>query len=128
VDAVEIKSDPAVEHKTHAKHRVKTTEKAGATRLRVTMPDGTVIAEPKSTQTMCRVVQAIGVDRVRGLGMKLCKVPLIANTLDAKYGSTQLPLGNGWYVITHSSTVDKKKILDKIAKSLGLKMKVEIVG
>jgi hypothetical protein len=36
-------------------------------------------------------------------------------------------VGNGWYVITHSGTKDKKKVLDKIAKALHLNLKVDII-
>jgi negative regulator of replication initiation len=44
-----------------------------------------------------------------------------------KYGNSQFPVGNGWYVITHSDTKNKKKMLEKIAKSLHINLKVEII-
>jgi nitric oxide synthase oxygenase domain/subunit len=64
---------------------------------------------------------------VRALGLTWCKVPFISNTKDPKYGHAQHPVGNGWYVITHSGTKDKKKVLDKIAKALHLNLKVDII-
>ena len=63
--------------------------------------------------------------RVRNIGITFCGVPIVSNSLDSKYGKAQLPVGNGLYVMTHSSTHDKKKMLDKIAKELNLKLVVE---
>jgi nitric oxide synthase oxygenase domain/subunit len=126
-DAVEIKLDPTVEHKSFGKQKAKKGEIASATRLRVTMPDGKVIAESKAAETLRKVIEQIGAERVRALGLTWCKVPFISNTKDPKYGHAQHPVGNGWYVITHSGTKDKKKVLDKIAKALHLNLKVDII-
>ncbi|MBR1557981.1 MAG: hypothetical protein IJ647_09535 [Prevotella sp.] len=52
-------------------------------------------------------------------------MPIVSNALDSKYGHAQMPVGNGLYVMTHSSTHDKKKQLDKISQELGLGLKVE---
>ena len=46
-------------------------------------------------------------------------------TLDKKYGKAQVPVEGGLYVMTHSSTHDKKKQLDKISRELDLGLKVE---
>ena len=97
----------------------------GKTVLRVTFPDGTVIADKKAKVTFAETIKRIGLMRVRNLGISFCHVPLVSNTLDNKYGNTQIPVGNGLYVMTHSSTHDKKKQLDKIAKELGIKLIVE---
>ena len=40
----------------------------------------------------------------------------------------QHPVGNGLYVLTHSSTAAKKKQLDRISKALHLKWKVKIIS
>lgn len=95
--------------------------------LRVTMPDGTVIENAKAKDTFVEVICRLGIERVRQLGLKFCKVPIISNTRDAKYGKAQVPVDGGWLILTHSSTNDKKKQLDKIAKALKIRMKVEIV-
>jgi hypothetical protein len=126
-DAVEIKLDPTVEHNSFGKQKAKKGEIASATRLRVTMPNGKVIEATKAAETMREVVQQIGAERIRSLELKSCKIPFISNTKDPKYGGAQLPVGNGWYVITHSNTLSKKKMLDKIAKALHLNLKVEII-
>ena len=59
------------------------------------------------------------------LGIVFCGVPIVSNTLDKKYGRAQVPVEGGLYVMTHSSTHDKKKQLDKIAKELGINLVIE---
>lgn len=126
-DAVEIKPDPIVTHRSNGPQKAKKEDIAPKTLLRVTMPDGTVIEKAKAKDTFVAVICRIGIERVRPLGLKFCKVPIIFNTRDAKYGKAQVPVDGGWLILTHSSTNDKKKQLDKIAKALKIKMKVEIV-
>lgn len=126
-DAVEIKPDPIVAHRSNGPQKAKKEDLAPKTMLRVTMPDGTVIEKAKAKDTFVEVICRLGIERVRQLGLKFCKVPIISNTRDAKYGKAQVPVDGGWLILTHSSTNDKKKQLDKIAKALKIKMKVEIV-
>ncbi len=126
-DVVEIKPDPEVPHRSYGSRNVGKGEIAPKTGLRVTLPDGRVIAHPKASDTFIDTLLAIGIDRVRPLGVKFCKIPIISNTRDKKYGHAQHDVGNGWMILTHSSTADKKKMLDKIAKALNLNMKVQII-
>ena len=126
-DAVEIKPDPIVAHRSNGPQKAKKEDIAPKTLLRVTMPDGTVLEKAKAKDTFVEVICRIGIERVRPLGLKFCKVPIISNTRDAKYGKAQVPVDGGWLILTHSSTNDKKKQLDKIAKALKIRMKVEIV-
>jgi hypothetical protein len=69
----------------------------------------------------------VGAERIRTLGMKQNKVPLISNTLDKKYKSSQKPVGNGWYLMTCSNTLTKKRDIERIANMFNIKIKVEIV-
>ncbi|MBU3836851.1 MAG: hypothetical protein H9777_00685 [Candidatus Phocaeicola faecigallinarum] len=126
-DAVEIKPDPIVAHRSNGPQKAKKEDIAPKTLLRVTMPDGTVLEKAKAKDTFVAVICRIGIERVRPLGLKFCKVPIISNIRDAKYGKAQVPVDGGWLILTHSSTNDKKKQLDKIAKALKIRMKVEIV-
>lgn len=126
-DVVEIKPDPEVTHRTFGKQKTKKTDIAPQTILQVTMPDGRVIRQDKAKDTFIDVITRIGVERVRPLGLKFCRIPIISNTRDKKYGKSQHEVGGGWLILTHSSTSDKKKMLDKIAKALGLNIKVEII-
>ncbi len=125
LDAKILEQDPQAEHKEGKKHEKPIERINGKTILRVTFPDGTVIADKKAKITFAEVIKRIGLMRVRNLGISFCHVPIVSNTLDKKYGQAQIPVGDGLYVMTHSSTHDKKKQLDKIAKELGIKLKVE---
>lgn len=89
------------------------------------MPDGTVIAYPKAKDTFVETVKRIGPERIRPLGLRWCKVPLISNTVDGTYPQTHV--GGGWYLITHSGTAVKRKQLLKIADLLHLPLRVEIL-
>lgn len=125
LDAKILEQDPQAEHKEGKKHEKPIERINGKTVLRVTFPDGTVIADKKAKITFAETIKRIGLMKVRNLGISFCHVPIISNTLDKKYGQAQIPVGDGLYVMTHSSTHDKKKQLDKIAKELGVKLKVE---
>ncbi len=125
LDAKILEQDPQAEHKEGKKHEKPIERINGKTVLRVTFPDGTVIADKKAKITFAETIKRIGLMKVRNLGISFCHVPIVSNTLDKKYGKAQIPVGDGLYVMTHSSTHDKKKQLDKISQELGLKLKVE---
>ena len=125
LDAKILEQDPQAEHKEGKKHEKPIERINGKTVLRVTFPDGTVIADKKAKITFAETIKRIGLMKVRNLGISFCHVPIVSNTLDKKYGQAQIPVGDGLYVMTHSSTHDKKKQLDKISQELGLKLKVE---
>lgn len=125
-DAKEILPDPQVEHKELGKSKPK-GDIAPATRLRITFSDGRVIQESQAAETFRRFVMEVGPERVRSLGMKQCKIPLISNTLDKKYQRAQKPVGNGWYLMTNSNTLTKKRDIERIARELNIKVKVDIV-
>ena len=125
LDAKILEQDPQAEHKEGKKHEKPVERINGKTVLRVTFPNGTVIADKKAKITFAETIKRIGLMKVRNLGISFCHVPIVSNTLDKKYGHAQIPVGDGLYVMTHSSTHDKKKQLDKISQELGLKLKVE---
>lgn len=94
-DAIEIKPDPIFTHRSNGPQKAKKEDIAPKTLLRVTMPDGTVIENDKAKDTFVEVICRIGIERVRPLGLKFCKVPIISNTRDAKYGKAQVPVDGG---------------------------------
>ena len=125
LDAKLLEQDPQVEHRDGTKRRNPVERINEKSVLRVTFPDGTVIEDKKAKMTFTKTIQKLGLMRVRNLGIAFCGVPIVSNTLDKKYGKTQVPVEGGLYVMTHSSTHDKKKMLDKISTRLGIKLKVE---
>ena len=98
-----------------------------ATRLRIVFPSGEIMQGASSEDTLEMFVRFAGIERVRPLGFALSAVPLISNYKDSKYSKAQRPLGNGLYLITHSNTIAKKRIIENIASRLGIKLKVEII-
>lgn len=125
LEAKILEPDPQVEHREGGKRKRAVKHINGKTILRVTFPTGTVIEEAKAKTTFAKTIQRIGLMRVRSLGITFCGVPIVSNTLDRKYGKAQISMGDGLYVMTHSSTHDKKKQLCRISKELNLGLKVE---
>ena len=129
-DAKIIELDPMVEHSERGQSN-SVIKRGNATKLIVKFPDGTIIAEQKATDTLVKTVKKIGVAKVRSVVEKenlvFCRVPVISNRRDSKYGKSQKDLGNGWLLITHSDNPKKKSFLDKVSKELNLGLVVTIV-
>ena len=129
-DAKEIVLDPEVVHKSHGTHGEEKIERGSASDMSVVFPDGTVIAEKTAAETLMNVIKKIGVLEVRKVveehNLKFNRVPVISNRRDAKYGSSQKELGNGWLLITHSSNEMKKRFIDKVSSFLNLGIKVTL--
>lgn len=126
LDAVEIKPDPVVEH-TEKKKGGKKVVTNPRTRLRITMPDGSIIEERTAWESLHKFVHRVGVDKVRAVGLIANKIPLVSNTVDKKYQTAQKPLGNGWLLMTCSDTATKRKQVLAIASYIGMKVKVDII-
>lgn len=126
-DAKEMVLDPEVTHRSHSKSNDK-IKKRPAIDMSVIFPDGTVISEKTAAETLVAVVRKIGVARVRKVveeyNLKCCKVPIISNRRDAKYGSSQKDLGDGWLLMTCSNNPSKKAFIDKVSEALNLGIKV----
>ena len=130
-DAKEIVQDPEVTHASYGQIHSDEKIKRGPSRdLSVTFPDGTVVAEKKAVDTFEEVVKKIGVEKVREVVEKeklcFCKIPVISNRRDSKYGKAQRDLGNGWLLMTHSNNPMKKNFIEKISNILHLDLKVTI--
>lgn len=125
-DVVEIKPDPEVEH-TEKKKGGKKVVTNPRTRLRITMPDGSIIEERTAWESLHKFVLKVGIDKVRAVGLIANKIPLVSNTVDKKYQTAQKPLGNGWHLMTCSDTATKRKQILAIASYIGMKINVEII-
>ena len=126
----DIKPDPIVEHTKRKKGDRRVVTNA-STRLRITMPDGSTIEERTAWESLYKFVLTIGADKVRAIslaiGLKINRIPLISNTVDEKYKRHQKPLGNGWLLMTNSSTPRKRKQILAIAEAIGLIVNVDII-
>ena len=131
-DAKEIVIDPEVSHSLHDTHTGADDkiQRGPARDMAVFFPDGTIIAEKKAVDTLAKVVHKIGVAKVRQVveehNLKFCKVPVISNRRDAKYGKSQRDLGDGWLLITHSNNPMKKTFIEKVSDVLHLGLRVTL--
>ena len=46
----------------------------------------------KAVDSLIEFIKYVGVDKVRAAGLYRCKIPLISNTIDKKYGNRQKTL------------------------------------
>ena len=123
---VEIKPDPEVEH-TEKKKGGKKVVTNPRTRLKITMPDGSIIEEHTAWESLQKFILRVGVEKVRAVGLIANKIPLVSNTVDKKYKTAQKPLGNGWLLMTCSDTATKRKQILTIASHMGIKIKVDVI-
>lgn len=124
LDTIEIVPDPQVSHNM-GNIRRSSSPKSAKTNLRVTFPDGKIIENRFAYETLQDVVMYAGIDKVRSLNIIQCGVPLVSTTQDNFYN--QKEISKGIYLITHSSTGQKRQQIEKISKELNLQLKVEIV-
>lgn len=124
MDAIEILADPQIEHNT-GKTKLKSHTKSAKTNLRVTLKNGDVIENKYAYETLQDIVMMAGIEKVHSLKIFQYGVPLISNTQDNFYN--QKEISKGVYLITHSSTIQKRQQIEKISKAFNLELKVEIV-
>ena len=129
-DAKEMVLDPEVTHRNRNSNSENKIVRGPARDMAVIFPDGTIIEEKTAAGTLVAVVQKIGVAKVRKVveeqNLKFCKVPVIANRRDTKYGRSQKELGEEWLLITHSNNSMKKSFVEKVSEALGLGLKVTL--
>ena len=127
LEAKRLDIDPQVEHREYGKRKKQTGYRSPRTGLCVFRRNGTILQEKTAALTFAMAIKEANLHRVRELGLKLCKVPIVSTTRDKKYGSRQFEMEPGLFVMTHSDTQVKKKLLDRINKALHLSWKVEII-
>ena len=105
--------------------RIKSSPKSKKTRLRVTFPEGRVIEEYFAADTFTQVIRDLGLDKVESFGITVRGVPLVGLQRSSSYQQRRV---DGRYVVTHSSTEEKKETLEDLARRVGVSYKVEIIG
>lgn len=97
--------------------------KSAKTRITVKFDDGTIISGAKAADTFAKAIKKLGLQRVIALGMKVNYFPLVSKERSEKYAQTEI---DGYLVMTHSSTEDKRDQLLKIAAALKEKLTIEV--
>lgn len=83
--------------------------------VRVEFPDGTVFQDRNVSETYAKAIKKIDPDLVSLLGISHAGVDIVSKELDTKYAQYQKPIGDGWYVMTNSSTNAKYSDLQIIS-------------
>lgn len=127
LDAKRLEIDPEVEHREFGPRQKRTSKIAPKTGLCIHRRDGSILQEHNAASTFIAAIQEAGLLKVRSLDIRFCRINIVSTTKDKKYGSAQHEVEPGLYVLTHSSTKDKKKILDKINSVFNMGWYVEII-
>jgi hypothetical protein len=96
--------------------------------LRVTYPDGTIIQERIVAKTLVEVVRTSDPERISALNIYLAGVNLVTKVLSEKYEKCQVPIQDGYYVMTLSDTARKYQILETISNALKLNLTVDFIS
>ena len=102
-------------------------DKKALRQLVVTIPNGEKIAHRVGADTFVEVIEKLGIEKVKDLGDKVRRSPLILTSKSDKPNLSQRKSGR-YYIITHGTAGTKKKILEKIASELGVRLQIEIVS
>ena len=96
--------------------------------LRVVFPDGRVVEDKNVSTTYCEFIKEVGAEEISILGISHAGVNIVSKELDSKYANYQRDIGDGWYVMTNSSTPIKYQDLQKIIEEYGLDISVSLVS
>lgn len=97
--------------------------------LKVTFPNGEVVSDRKVSNTLQKVVEYAGVERVAELDIPILGVQLVSKTKtdNPRYMAAQYDMGDGWYLMTCSTTDVKFEQIKFISSKLGLGLRLEKV-
>ena len=119
-DQTEIKQPAPPTKRPGSRPSPGTSARRPATRLKVTLQDGTVIERRNAVDTLVEVVMALGPEKVMSAdeeGLIIRKTPFDRGSLRQ--------IGD-YYITTDYGTSRRKQLLDRIAKRLGVQLIVDI--
>lgn len=96
--------------------------------LRVTYADGTIIQERVVARTLVEVIRNSDPEQIAALNIYLAGVNLVTKELSEKYEKCQMPIQDGYYVMTLSDTPRKYQIIKTISDALNLNLTVEFIS
>lgn len=111
--------------KKKTERTMKFANKAKKTRLSVKFPDGTTIENSYAYETFIDTILKIGIEKVAELNMKWVGLPLVSKIKDDFYNQHEVE--DGWWIVTHSATNQKRLQLEEMSKKLKLGLSVEII-
>lgn len=96
--------------------------------LRVTYPNGKIIQERVVAKTLVEVVRNANPELISSLNILLAGVNLVSKEISTKYEKCQIPIQDGYYVMTLSDTPKKYQIIKLISDTLHLNLNVEFIS
>lgn len=112
------------EQEFQAARTILSASKGSRTRLLVTFSDGASFAEKTAAQTLAKVIERIGCERVANIGVIVNGENIVSKEKSRKYSDIEAP---PYFIKTHSSTDQKKRNLEQISKALGLNLDISII-
>lgn len=113
------------EYKKEVKYTLTPHKKSPKTNLRVLFPDGNIIYNVTAKETFSKTIELIGIEKVSRLNIRQVSTNIVSKTSHPNY--RQQKSLYGYYILTHSSTYQKKKHLEEISKKLNLGLIIEIL-
>ena len=99
--------------------------------LKIVFPDGTILEDNNSTNTLITLINKIGPEKVYQLNLKLSDYPFISKEKlieDGRgYGNSQRELNGGYYLTTKLSTDAKLAKIQEISQRLNYDLNVSII-
>ena len=121
VPTVKPKSVPKIALNKQSQGKKK---KSPPKRIRVTMSNGEVIECEDGNVTFDEVIEKLGIEQVRDLGIIRNSIPLISTSKDPKRNQHQR---GKYHIVSGLSAKNMKRTLDRIAKDLRVDLEVELV-
>ncbi len=87
--------------------------------------DGSLVEGESATEIFVDALEALGLNRVKGLDLQLSGEPLINDVPSTRYPSASKKRG-AFYVPTRSSTTSKAKMLQKAADLLNEPLRIKL--
>ena len=100
--------------------------RSARTLLRVVLPSGQIIEHDSAKDTFISAIKEAGIEKVRNLRLETCRVPLVSSSIHHKYSQEEVE--PGVWIITHSSTIEKKRKLLQISDKLNLGWIVKVIN
>ena len=100
-------------------------KKSTKTKLKIIFENGETIQENKAYLTFAKALYKFGFRKILALNLNVRGLPLVSKTkAKTKYKQYEL---EGYYITTHSSTDEKRNMLELIAKELNQQIEVQII-
>lgn len=102
---------------------------SSAKRIKITMPDGSVINNKYAYQTMAELFRRVGLKKIEEMGLVTVGQPLISKKKHpkAQYAASQREIGDGYLLTTYNSTRNKLRWISMVNERFNLNILAEAV-